>query len=161
MLGLMLVVTFVLFAAGVSLPILETRFLLSSEQHSLIGVVYGLFQARDFFLAAVIFVFSIILPFFKILMLGIAYKGPAGIVPTRLQWLLEAVSKWAMLDVLLVALFIFSLKSTPFAGAFAMPGIYLFTLAALLSHYLCSRVLASLQGKQAQPMPKRGNQDHG
>lgn len=149
LLGAMLVAAAAMFAAGVSLPILETRFLLSSEQHSLIGVVFGLLDARDFFLAIVITVFSIVLPFAKLFVLAIVYKGPVGIVSPRLRWLLEAVSKWAMLDVLLVALFIFSLKSAPFADAFTMPGVYLFTLAAILSHYICGRILMALRNQTA------------
>ncbi len=153
LLGWTLVAALAMFAAGVTLPILETRVLFSYDEYSLIGIAYGLLNEKDFFLAFVITAFSIVLPFGKLIMLAIVYTVPVASVSSWMLWLLEAVSKWAMLDVLVIALVIFSLKSAAFANAFTMPGVYFFAVAALLSHFVSGRIVKALEtGKSETPI---------
>lgn len=149
LLGWILVAAFAMFIAGVTLPILEIRVLFSYEEYSLIGIACGLFKEKNFFLAFVITVFSIILPIGKLIMLAIMYSVPAASVSSRMLWLLEAASKWAMLDVLVIALVIFSLKSAAFANAFTMPGVYFFAVAALASHFVSGRIVKELEARAA------------
>ncbi len=47
----------------------------------------------------------------------------------RIEWL----GKWSMLDVLVLALLVFYAKSTQFADAVALPGIYFFAGSVILT----------------------------
>jgi uncharacterized paraquat-inducible protein A len=47
----------------------------------------------------------------------------------RIEWL----GKWSMLDVLVLALLVFYAKSTQFADAVALPGIYFFAGSVMLT----------------------------
>jgi len=60
--------------------------------------------------------------------------------------MLEAVSKWAMLDVFVVALFVASIKLKVFASAETHYGLYLFVAAVLLS-MICSSLQKRLAVK--------------
>jgi len=137
LLGLMIVGATVCLVLGLTLPIMRlTRFYIWTDVHSLVSIVRELYQSGEIFLALVICIFSVIFPFFKLLYLLALYSirqvhpgdGP-GRWLKRISWL----GKWSMLDVLVLALVIFYAKATNLADATSMPGIYLFTLAVILT----------------------------
>jgi paraquat-inducible protein A len=136
LLGLMIVGASVCLVLGLTLPIMRlTRFYIWTDVHSLISVVRELYNSGEIFLAAIICIFSVIFPFFKLLYLLALYSirqvhpGSPGILLKRMAWL----GKWSMLDVLVLALLIFYAKSTNLADATSMPGIYMFAAAVILT----------------------------
>lgn len=136
LLGLMIVGATVCLVLGLTLPIVRlTRFYIWTDVHSLVSVVSELYASGEIFLAAVICIFSVIFPFFKLLYLLALYSirqvhpVGAGRLLKRVAWL----GKWSMLDVLVLALLIFYAKSTRLADATSMPGIYLFSASVILT----------------------------
>jgi paraquat-inducible protein A len=106
-----------------------------TETPSLKTIIMGLWEQGETVLALIIIAFSVLLPAAKILLLHIAvYRGKKS----RSLALLSVASKWSMMDVLLVALVIFSAKTSGLATASAMPGIWFYATATLAS------VLASI-----------------
>ncbi len=121
------------FAIGVTQPLLAIeRFWLLSETPSLIGIVAGLWTGGDYLLAALIALFSIIFPTVKLALLALSAADPAGREPPA--WA-KALSKWSMLDVVLVALVIFAAKTSGLATALTLPGLWFFALSVALTAF--------------------------
>jgi paraquat-inducible protein A len=121
---------------GLTLPIVKlTRLYFWTDTHSLTSIISALYYTDEVFLAGVIFVFSILFPAFKliyIIMAGTLFTGNSA---RRALWFkrIEWLGKWSMLDVLVLALLVFYAKSTQFADAVALPGIYFFAGSVMLT----------------------------
>ncbi|MEZ5849823.1 MAG: paraquat-inducible protein A [Hyphomicrobiaceae bacterium] len=121
-------------ALGISLPSIKlTKFYFFSTEYSLISTVGTLLTRNQIFLGSLVFVFSILLPVFKILYLLVL----TTMTPEALQRqygrlrALEWLGKWSMHDVLVLALMIFFVKSQGLYDATSLPGVYFFTAAVI------------------------------
>ncbi|MCV6576144.1 MAG: paraquat-inducible protein A [Cohaesibacter sp.] len=132
-----LLLAFVAFAFGLGLvlPLVSLdRLFLFTETPSLLSILVGLWQDGEPLLSGLVGLFSIIFPSFKILLLHyIAYHGSAG--RGRSMALLALTGKWSMMDVLLVALVIFSAKTSGLASASVLPGLWFYAFATLGSAF--------------------------
>ena len=120
------------FALGITLPLVRVEVMMVfSEEPSLVGMIAGLWNSSDRPLAIVVALFSIVFPAAKLLLLyGAAFAAPG----TRgLPGWFQALAKWSMLDVLLVAIVIFAAKTSGFAKAFTQPGVWFFTASVVLT----------------------------
>lgn len=128
------------FALGTTLPlmVLEKLYFLE-ERPSLIELIHRLWLEGDTALAAVVALFSMVFPGIKILLTNIAaMTGGKG----NSLALLSTISKWSMLDVMLVALVIFAAKTSSLADASVLPGLWFYALATFstaLAANLCFR----------------------
>ena len=130
---LLFVATFC-FALGLVLPIaIFERLFFLTERPSLLEIVASLWAGSDYFLAIVIALFSVAFPAAKLLVLHMASADGAR---RNLVHRAGALSKWSMMDVLVVALAVFAAKTTGLASAAAQPGIWFYGAAALLSAVL-------------------------
>ncbi len=123
-------------ALGLTLPVVKlTRLYFWTDTHSVLSILSALYASDEVFLAGVILVFSIVFPVLKLL-----YIVMAGTLITfdharqnrwfkRIDWL----GKWSMLDVLVLALLVFYAKSSEFADAVGLPGIYFFAASVILT----------------------------
>ncbi|WP_420413451.1 paraquat-inducible protein A [Roseibium sp.] len=128
------------FALGITLPMMRLEKLYFLEERpSLIDVIQGLWVEGDAALAVVIALFSVIFPAAKIALTHVAAVTGGR---SRSLSLLSAVSKWSMLDVMLVALVLFAAKTSGLAAASLLPGLWFYagaTLATALAAMLCQR----------------------
>ena len=133
----------VLFPLGLILPMIETQsFLVFREHYSLLQSIAALIETQDYVLAGVIGVFSILFPILKVLSLAfLNMAAPKNLSSGTLKFL-EALGKWSMMDVLLVALVVFSAKTSGLAEASALPGLWFYGTATTAS------VLASVMIKK-------------
>lgn len=123
---------------GLTLPLLSVdRLFLFSEEPSVIAVIGGLWRGGDVLLAAIVFAGSVLFPIAKLSVLHLAAAGIGGGLVRRL----EALGRWSLLDVLLVALIVFSAKTSGVAAAASRPGLWFFAAAVLLA--AAAGVLAS------------------
>ncbi len=121
-------------ALGISLPSIKlTKFYFFSTEFSLISTVWTLIQRNQIFLGVIVFVFSILLPVFKILYLVILTTMPLDVLQRQYRRVraLEWLGKWSMHDVLVLALMIFFLKSQGIYDARSLSGVYFFTAAVV------------------------------
>ena len=104
------------------------------NDYSVITGVSGLFDQKEYALAAILFFFSIVFPLVKFVGLSIiwAVRLPKDNRQRLLHWL-GILGKWSMLDVLVVAMLIVLVKLGPLAKVEPQTGIYVFALAILLS----------------------------
>jgi len=124
-----------LLIAGWSLPTLKlTQVIFFTNTYSLWAGIMELTKAKHYFLAALIFFFSMIFPTAKLLgLMGIWFVPLDGQSRSRyLNWL-ELLGRWSMLDVFVVATLIVLIKSKDIVDASAQAGIYLFAGAVILS----------------------------
>ncbi len=138
LLGVLLIAATVCLVLGVTMPVIRlTRFYIWSDVHSLVSVVWELYLWNEVFLASIIFLFSVIFPFLKLIYLAALYSGHRAHPGYRSRWLKRVAwaGKWSMLDVLVLALVIFYVKTTTLAQAVSMPGVYLFAAAVILTMF--------------------------
>lgn len=116
-------------ALGITQPLLRFEHLVFfSRTPSLIEMVRELWASGDALLAVLVACFSVLLPAGKILAAQTLLVAGDGdpVARDRMHRLLGAVSKWSMMDVLLVALVIFAAKTSGLADAFTQPGLWFY-----------------------------------
>ncbi|WP_204330365.1 paraquat-inducible protein A [Rhizobium phaseoli] len=129
-----------LLALGLILPLVRFETLYFFDRTpSLIEIVVSLWQGGDGLLAAIVALVSILLPLLK--MIGIAAEvttagGGAGSLFYRR--VVPHLSKWSMMDVLLVAIVIAAAKTTGLANAFTQPGLWCYAASSMISGLLHS-----------------------
>jgi paraquat-inducible protein A len=134
LLSMAIIAASISLALGLTLPgIRLTRFYFFSTEYSLISTVYTLISRNQMFLGTIVFIFSIMLPVFKLGYLVVLTTMPDDILREyRHVKALEWLGKWSMHDVLVLALMIFFIKSQGVYDAKSLPGVYFFTAAVLL-----------------------------
>jgi paraquat-inducible protein A len=134
----------VLLAAGLSLPMLTiTRLLMFTDTYSVLGGVYQLWQNGHILLFLIVAGFSIVMPFLKIAVLLrlVLYRGPQSPGFRRLLHLMHEYGRWAMLDVMVVAILIVVVKLGAIASIQIHIGLTVFGLAVLLLMLVTRRVV--------------------
>lgn len=130
---LLLVAAFISLALGLALPIMRLeRLYFFTDTPSILSLVAGLWQGGDWGLALVIGLFSVVLPIVKLVLLTLRETGhdlPGGSFGRALPHL----SKWSMIDVMLVAIAIFAAKSSGLATAIAQPGLWFYAASAVIA----------------------------
>ncbi len=142
-LGAAAVLAGALLLAGWLLPIMTVeRLLFLSREVSILQGVGELWSEGERFLAAVIGVFSIVLPALKLgLALYLWYRVEAGsqALQRAFSWL-EAAGRWSMLDVFIVALIVVAIRSSLIDDVSVHPGVYVFTAAIVCSLLVVQRM---------------------
>ena len=135
------------FALGVTLPLMRFKsFYVFSTDASLIEVILSLWAGGDGALAVLVGLVSVVFPLAKLLLVAAEQMADARIAQTGfLDRLVPVLSKWSMMDVLLVAIIIFATKTTGLAQAFTQPGLWFYAGSSL-----CVVVL-SIVGRRPAP----------
>ncbi|WP_286238362.1 paraquat-inducible protein A [Neptuniibacter halophilus] len=140
-----------IFATGVILllglvsPMLTmSQFYFFASSFSVLGGVQSLFVEGEYLLGVLIFMFSVALPVAKLWLL---YRltdqtQPAAQQRKWLHWMHE-YGRWAMLDVMVVAVLIVTVKLGALVSVEVHWGLYIFALAVLLI-MLLTRYLVKL-----------------
>ncbi len=134
LLSLAIIGASICLALGICLPSIKlTKFYFISTEYSLITTVKTLIERNQIFLGSLVFIFSILLPVFKILYLLLLTTMSTEALERQYRQLraLEWLGKWSMHDVLVLALMIFFVKSQGVYDASSLWGVYFFTLAVV------------------------------
>lgn len=119
-------------SVGLTLPAVRiTKLHLWDTVYSIIGGLQALRESREWLVFGIILLFSVAFPYAKLLLLGALWCLKRGPRDGRVLFLLEALGKWSMLDVLVVALAVLSLQSSFFVRSRLEQGVYWFAGAAL------------------------------
>lgn len=143
----LLVIAPFLLALGLVLPLVRFEKLwFFDETPSLLEIVASLWGGGDMLLAGLVAIVSIVLPILK--MIGIAAESMAagGTGSPFYRNVVPHLSKWSMMDVLLVAIVIAAAKTTGLANAFTQPGLWCYAASAMISG-----LLHSLKGDASGP----------
>ena len=129
------------FAVGITQPLMEVeKFYFFTTTPNLIEITTGLWTHGDVAIAIVTALFSLVFPLAKLAVLHVA-AFPATSNAVNLPSWFKSIARWSMLDVLVVALVIFAVKTSGLASAAAKPGLWFFALSVVLTA-LASSVVA-------------------
>lgn len=126
----------VALAIAVQLPIMSISKLNIEEVHSVIGGIITLFAKGHILLGSIIFIFSILFPVAKLLMV---LTATSRLIPLRaktrhrLHAIAVATGKYSLMDVLFVAILVPFLKLGDLVNIQPRIGLYVFLLAIVLS----------------------------
>jgi len=124
-----------LYIVSLFSPLLSvSEFYIFRDTLTIYSVLSILINDSEWLLFFIIAIFAIALPSLKyalLLLYGLPSRSRAlsGFMRTAL----EAVSKWAMLDVFIVAVLVAGIKLKSFASAETHYGLYLFVISVLIS----------------------------
>lgn len=144
-LGGLMVVTGVLLFFGWILPIMTIdKLVFLTERISILESCLVLWEEQQYFLFFVIAVFSIVFPLVKLsLALYLWYQADAhSLALQRLLGWLEIIGRWSMLDVFAVAIAVVAIQLSLISEVTMHAGIYIFTLAIVLSLLSVQRMTA-------------------
>jgi len=121
------------FALGVTLPLMRFEsFYVFSTDASLLEVILSLWTGGDGALAVLVATVSIAFPLAKLVLVAAEQVAGDGVAQTGfLDRLVPVLSKWSMMDVLLVAIVIFATKTSGLAQAFSQPGLWFYAGSSL------------------------------
>lgn len=126
----------ILYLPATTLPMVRIEQLGHRHEDSLLSAVIALFAQGDWLIGAVVLLFSIVLPplkLFALLLLaapGLIPKAPLRAVIYRG---VEALGRWGMLDVMLVAILVAVVKLGDLLFIEGGPGLIAYTVLVLLS----------------------------
>ncbi|SOE16262.1 paraquat-inducible protein A [Hoeflea halophila] len=139
MLALALVLGPLFFGLGIVLPLMrfETLYIFDTSP-SLLEIIATLWSGGDPALAVVVGLVSVLFPVVKLMAISAEALGLARETGLVMR-LLPHLSRWSLMDVVLVALVIVAAKTGGVAQAFSQPGLWFYAgsaLTAALAHGL-------------------------
>ncbi len=143
--SLLTVVSLGCLIPGLSQPVLTITASLSllgntreifRETQSIWQSVHRLYDSGNLFVAGLILLFSILIPFLKAIALGVILAARDPATQTRLARVVRSLSKWSMADVFAVGTFIAFLATSALDNLDGIlgPGFYYFSAYCLLSN---------------------------
>ena len=114
---------------------------------SIFSGLVSLFKEGEYLLFMLIFIFSIVFPVCKILLLAVIWLFSSLSRERILKYLhfLASISKWSMLDVFIVAILVVTVRLGVIGRVEAHWGIYVFAASVILSTHACSQVIQALR----------------
>ena len=152
LIALLLFVAIFCFTLGITMPILHMQKLYFFEETpSILSLTHALWLEGSALLALVVLLFSVVFPLLKLGIIFITAIAPtAELAHSPLIRWAGVLSKWSMMDVLLVALVITAAKTSGLAEAIVQPGLWFYAISAL-----CGAIVAGLL--KSQPASARLN----
>ena len=137
-LSFLIIVATVFFALGIFMPAIKfTTVFVWKNEHSILSIIWALYENEEFFLCGVIMMFSVVFPFLKLLYLLTLMTSPDMPQEFRHRSIaaMEWLGRYSMTDVMVLALMIFYFNSTGYTEAHVQPGIYFFAASALITMF--------------------------
>ena len=140
-------------ALGICLPLMRFEsFYVFSEEPSLLSIIVSLWDGGDGLLSVIVGLVSVVFPTIKLIglaaeHLNVADRQAGGWI----EKLVPVLSRWSMMDVLLVALVIFAAKTTGLVQAFSQPGLWFYAGSVVLA-----AILHRLPAARRAPEPSSG-----
>lgn len=135
-LSFLIILATVFFALGIIMPTIRfTTVYVWTNEHSILTIIYALFENNEMFLCAVVFAVSVFFPFLKLfylLTLITSHDMPEDFRKKSIATM-EWLGRYSMTDVMVLALMIFYVNSSGYTEARVLPGVYFFAASALMT----------------------------
>lgn len=135
-LSFLIIVATVCFALGVYMPVIRfTTVYVWTREHSIVTIIWALYQNEEIFLCCVLFAFSLLVPLLKLFYLLTLVISPDLSPEFRQKSVstMEWLGRYSMTDVMVLALMIFYVNSSGYTEATVLPGTYFFAASALIT----------------------------
>lgn len=140
----LLMLTSILYVLGIFLPMITvTKFIIVKNSFSVMSGVLELLLNGQVLLFVVVAGFSVVLPIMKIWVLFklLSPKNPHNSKTQRYLHLMHEYGRWAMLDVMVVAVLIVTVKLGMIASIEVHFGLFVFGAAVLLMMLITNKVV--------------------
>ncbi len=129
----LLLIAAICFGLGITLPIIHVEKLyFFKDTPSLIDIVLDMWTAGNWLIVIAVVGFSILFPFMKLAIVFTTAIAPeAKLAQSPVTRFAGTLSKWSMMDVLLVAIVIFAAKTSGLANALAQSGLWFYAASAI------------------------------
>ena len=137
-----------LFGTGIFFPFFHvTKFWVFDDAVSVVSGIITLFREGEYFLFAVLTLFTLVFPCIKLGLLAIVWlEREQDLARVRqLHGWVESLGKWSMLDVFVVAILIVAMKSAGVANIHIGVGLYLFTFSVVATQFASAWVAGLLK----------------
>jgi len=144
----LLVAALLMFGTGIFFPFFHvTKFWVFDDAVSVVGGILTLFREGEYFLFAVLTLFTLVFPCVKLGLLGIIWlERDHDLARVRgLHRWVASLGKWSMLDVFVVAILIVAMKSAGVADIHIGSGLYLFTFSVIATQFASAWVAGLLE----------------
>ena len=144
----LIAIAFLLFGTGIFFPFFRvTKFWVFGDAVSVVGGIITLFREGEYFLFAVLTLFTLVFPCVKLGLLAIVWLEREHDLARvrRLHGWVESLGKWSMLDVFVVAILIVAMKSAAVASIQIGTGLYLFTFSVIATQFASAWVARLLK----------------
>ncbi|MGB0206184.1 MAG: paraquat-inducible protein A [Neptuniibacter sp.] len=134
-----LLAALILLVAGLISPMLTmSKFYFFESSFSVLGGISQLFQEGKWLIAIIVALFSVVIPFIKLAFLFQISRSlnHVGTEQKKYLKLMHDYGRWAMLDVLVVAVLIVTVKLGAVASIEIHWGLYVFAAAVVLIMFL-------------------------
>jgi len=138
-----------LLLAGMVTPLLTlSRFWVFHDSLSILGAIGQLWQQKQYLLFILISAFSVLLPLLKLALLFrlLTLKRKANPQVQRYLRLMHEYGRWAMLDVMVVAMLVVTVKLGMIVSVQVHYGLYLFAAGVLLTMLVTHQTRRWLEG---------------
>ena len=142
-----------LLVAGLILPMMTiTKLVFFSNSFSVLMGIYELLLEGQILLFVLVAAFSVVLPIVKIAVLFRLLINPTAhsAQVSKLLHLMHEYGRWAMLDVMVVAILIVTVKLGAIASIEVHSGLYVFGLAVMLIMYITSSAVKLTEERLAR-----------
>lgn len=143
-----------LLLAGMVTPLLTlSRLWMFNDTLSILGGVSQLWQQKHYLLFLLITTFSVLLPLLKLVLLLrlLTLSGAVSPRARRYLHLMHEYGRWAMLDVMVVAMLLVTVKLGIIVRIQIHFGLYLFAAGVLLTMLVTRLTLGRLNAAPAEP----------
>jgi paraquat-inducible protein A len=136
-----------LFSLGISLPMLTiSKFIIIRDSFSILTGLFDLLESGQIIIFLLVAAFSVVLPVLKISTLYLLLsKKTSSTQYKKILHIMHEYGRWAMLDVMIVALLVVTVKLGAIASIQVHSGFYIFGLAALLLMIVTGKVSKLVQ----------------
>lgn len=142
-LGLLLLAAAAALVAGWLLPVMTVHTLvIFDDEVSILTGAFRLLESGDYALFVLIVLFTVVLPVGKLVFAWLAWsrlRVDDPRVRRALQWV-EAVGRWSMLDVFVIAILVVVIKLSLVSDVEIHAGLYVFIAAVVLSMIAVRRI---------------------
>lgn len=130
-----------------------TQFIVIRNDFSVLSGITELWKAGQYILFIVIACFSVVVPLTKIALLFKLLQNDNRPHPIKMKLLrlIHDYGRWAMLDVMVVAMLIVTVKMGAIASIQIHPGLYVFGAAVLLIMLTTQATVKLLENQQHHP----------
>jgi len=149
LLKLLLLISVVLFITAISTPVMTiTKLLFITSSFSIISGLKDLLLQQQYLLFVLIGLLSIALPLFKIVLLAWVLQVKSTTNLDKIIGVIHDYGRWAMLDVMVVALLLVAVKLGAIASVQVHFGLYFFAASILLTMWVTHRTVKILENRR-------------
>lgn len=135
----LLYVSAALIVGGLLMDSVHRPGMLGGTNYNVLEVLRGMWDAKEYTIAVIVFLFSIIFPLAKTLTAAVLFRF-GNRASKRAALLMQFLGKWSMLDVFLVAFLIGMTQIAALMTVRPLTGLYLFAAGVILNNIATARL---------------------